>query len=306
MFLKWFHHSASVRAIRGRLAVGLRVKLECHDYQTLYSAYRGPNARFGILPVGIAGCLSLLVAAGVRGFGFHLYPGTNVLDGEELMDTYRAFTELLLESLAPCRVAWKQRVRFLDFGGGFGINYGRHEMLSLRSVGGHIRSILSDWTEHDVAVGEILLEPGRSLIGPAGVLAATVVDVKEEPGRRFVVLNSGLSHFARPYIYQDQHQVFTLDKSEEGIKPSFVVGSTMASGDFLAGHPVKNVTVDLPRVKPGDVLCILDAGAYGFCMSSNFSGLLKPAEILVNVKGGSSRLIRHHQTVAEMLAGVPL
>ena len=124
-----------------------------------------------------------------------------------------------------------------------------------------------------------------------------------------MIVDTGLSHFARPYIYRQYHQVQVIPKNDRESKTNwdtdvFIVGATMASGDFLAGDPLENAPVKIERVERGDLIAFLDVGAYGFCMSSNFSGLLKPPEVLV--EGENYYLIRERERVEQILAEVPL
>jgi diaminopimelate decarboxylase len=143
----------------------------------------------------------------------------------------------------------------------------------------------------DVAV---VLEPGRWIVGPAGVLVVSVVDVKPEGrDKHFIVLDAGMSELMRPALYGAYHRIEVLDRVA-AVTDCDIVGPICESSDVLG----VDRRVPLPSV--GDFVAVFDTGAYGAAMASNYNRHAQPAEVLVD--GGGWRIARRRQTVDDMLA----
>jgi diaminopimelate decarboxylase len=148
----------------------------------------------------------------------------------------------------------------------------------------------------------LLLEPGRAIVGPSGVLLTRVVYRKENDGKRFLVVDSAMNDLIRPSLYGAHHEIVPVvspakartvgrEREQEIVD---VVGPVCESGDFFARDR------QMPRVEEGELLAILDAGAYGMSLASNYNSRPKPAEILV--RGKSAKVIRRRERVDEMYA----
>ncbi len=199
-------------------------------------------------------------------------------------------------------------IEFFSIGGGVGIIY--H---------GTLESGAPDWWKQAVADGgkrvgfddyakavvpllkplglKILLEPGRSLVGNAGALLASVLYVKRTPAKTFVITDSGMNDLIRPALYEGHHEIVPLRKPVMGtpVRRVDVVGPVCESGDFFAQDR------ELPDFSPGDCLALLSAGAYGFVMASNYNSRRLPAEILVD--GEKATVVRERQTWDDLIAG---
>ena len=140
----------------------------------------------------------------------------------------------------------------------------------------------------------ILFEPGRFLVGNAGVLLAKVLYVKKTPAKTFLIVDAGMNDLIRPALYQGYHEVVPVrqDKGRPLIKAD-VVGPVCESGDFFA------LDRELPEARAGDVLALMSAGAYGFTMASNYNSRPMPAEVLV--EGDEHRIIRRRQNYADLV-----
>jgi len=141
----------------------------------------------------------------------------------------------------------------------------------------------------------LLLEPGRTIVGPAGVLLTRVLYVKENRGKSFVVVDSGMNDLMRPALYGAIHPITRIARGRESGKATRVdvVGPVCETGDcFLRDWP-------LGKVKAGDVLAIWTAGAYGMSQTSNYNARCRPAEVLVN--GKRFRTIRRRETQGDLL-----
>jgi diaminopimelate decarboxylase len=147
----------------------------------------------------------------------------------------------------------------------------------------------------------LLLEPGRSIVGPAGVLVTSVIYRKENDGKRFLVVDAAMNDLIRPALYGAYHEIVPVTRREESAaKPEIakceitdIVGPVCETGDFFARDR------ELPPVSEGDRLAILDAGAYGMVLSSNYNTRPRPAEVLVT--GRSAKVIRRRENISDLL-----
>ncbi|HID53591.1 MAG TPA: diaminopimelate decarboxylase [Anaerolineae bacterium] len=184
------------------------------------------------------------------------------------------------------------RLQYLDVGGGLGIDYGAGNVLPL-----------AEWvtavTEPILQAGyEVIMEPGRSIVGPTGALLTRVVYTKPQGDKEFLIVDAGMNDLLRPTLYKAHHPILPVEQmTGTAIVPVTydIVGPICETGDFLAK------AFPLPRQEPGDLLAVMQAGAYGFAMASNYNGRPRPAEVLVN--GNQYSIIRQRQTYDHLLDG---
>ncbi len=179
-------------------------------------------------------------------------------------------------------------IRYVDAGGGLGISYRGERSASFRAYASAIVKPLRGLGVH------LLLEPGRAIVGPAGALLARVLYVKPSGRKRFLVLDAGMNDLLRPALYGAWHQIVPVEQTRRPQKIYDVVGPVCETGDFLA------LNRRLPELRPGELVAILDAGAYGMAQASNYNSRPRPAEVLV--EGSAARLIRRRETVLDLLA----
>lgn len=194
-------------------------------------------------------------------------------------------------------------IDFVDMGGGFGIPYKKQEgqaPLDLASFKEKLTQVLEQWTDK---YGKKILfktEPGRYIVAESGVLLGNVYATKSNYGNKYVGTDIGFNVLARPVMYDSHHDIEVyrngnpLNDSEE--EEVTVVGNICESGDIIAKNR------KLPVIKEGDILGIMDAGAYGFAMSSNYNMRLRPAEVLIK-EDGEPVLIRRRDTFEDLIAG---
>ena len=143
---------------------------------------------------------------------------------------------------------------------------------------------------------KILFEPGRFMVGNAGVLVTEVVYIKKAVSKKFVIVDSGMNDLIRPALYEGWHEIVPLKQPASSKKEKVdVVGPICESGDFFAQDR------EIPPVKEGDSIALMSAGAYGFSMASNYNSRPMPAEVLV--KGNRADIIRERQSLADLIAG---
>jgi len=304
--IKQYLSKKSKNEIKGKINLGIRIKLN-FDKKTgedIYSIYHGKNARFGLTKDDLGIVLYEIEDLGIKEVGFSIYPGTNIQSLKKLESIYQEFFNFVEENIRN----FSFKVSFLDIGGGFGINYRKREILNLESIFETIVKLFNRtfYKLTPKIENNIFLEPGRFIVAPAGILVSKVIDIKVEKDLKFVIVDAGLSHFARPYIYNQYHKIdfihFKNNKKTKMWKNVFVVGCTAASGDFFSDNPLGKPTLQIEEVEIGDLILFYDVGAYGHCMSSNFCGLLTPPEILV--KNGKHYLIREGEKFENLIYGV--
>jgi diaminopimelate decarboxylase len=194
-------------------------------------------------------------------------------------------------------------IEFFSIGGGIGIVY-KGSLESADEVW------WKDTTRHGLTIDQyagaavpllkdlgirILLEPGRFIVGNAGVLLTRVLFVKRTPTKTFVIVDAGMNDLIRPALYQGYHEVVSVRESKDrAVLQADVVGPVCETGDFFA------LDREIREVEPGEVLALMSAGAYGFTMASNYNSRPLPAEVLVS--GTEARLVRRRQTYADLIA----
>jgi len=183
------------------------------------------------------------------------------------------------------------RIKFVDAGGGLGIDYhggGESPVAKAERYAAAIESALRGLEVR------LLVEPGRFLIAQAGALLARVLYVKRNGAKTFVITDAGMNDLIRPALYQAWHEVLPVVRDPKA-KSCVVdlVGPVCESGDFFARDRT------MPEVKEGDLVAILDAGAYGMALSSNYNSRPRPAEVMV--KGKGARLIRRRETIRDLI-----
>lgn len=179
-------------------------------------------------------------------------------------------------------------LEYIDAGGGLGIDY-QSEAPPIAAWVETVGPIVAG------AGYELVIEPGRSIVGRAGALLTRVVYTKEQGAKQFVIADAGMTDLIRPTLYQAYHPIAPVAASDAAPVTVDIVGPVCETSDFLARDR------PLPPVAGGDLLAVFHAGAYGFAMSSNYNGHLRPAEVLV--EGGSFRVIRRRQTCEALLDG---
>jgi diaminopimelate decarboxylase len=182
-------------------------------------------------------------------------------------------------------------LKCVDAGGGLGIDYHGGAFDAASKVAEYAVAI-----QHALAnfEGRLLIEPGRFLVAQAGALLARVLTVKHNGKKTFVITDAAMNDLIRPALYQAHHEIVPVRPRPGRGRIVDVVGPVCESGDFFARDR------KLTHVEPGDLVALLDAGAYGMAQSSNYNTRMRPAEVLV--EGAKGRLIRRRETIADLLA----
>ncbi|MGQ0640106.1 MAG: diaminopimelate decarboxylase [Gemmatimonadaceae bacterium] len=260
--------SAAAERAGTHARVGLRVNPEVAiEAFHAYTRTGDKGHKFGV-PYDEAASIAE-VAAGLP--GVHLV-ALDMHVGSQLtaMAPYRRALERMVALLAELRAAGITSLAYMDIGGGLGVTYSAESPLDLTEYGALVRAAAAETSL------TILLEPGRFLVGNAGVLLTRVLYRKRSGGRNILVTDAGMNDLLRPSHYQAYHRIEAVEVRDSSEQRSDVVGPVCESGDFLA------LDRELPDVQVGDYLAVFSAGAYGFSMASNYNARPRAAEVVVD------------------------
>jgi diaminopimelate decarboxylase len=271
------------RGIRTRVALRVNPDIDARSHPHISTGLSINKFGIGLDDVRELGRW-VAAQSGLELVGLHSHVGSQITDLTPLRRSAAALVTLARE-LHDDGVA----IEHLDLGGGLGISYDGSPAPTARDYADALLPAVRD-TGYS-----IVLEPGRAVVGPAGVLLASVVDVKDRPnGRTFVILDAGMTELMRPMLYSAFHRIEPVAESGAPEIEADIVGPLCETSDTL-GRDRR-----LARPRPGDLMAVLDAGAYGAVMASNYNRRTLPAEVLV--EDGSYRVIRRRQTIDDLLA----
>ena len=275
---------ASSRGTRARVAIRINPDIDAKSHPHISTGLQ--TNKFGIPLNDVRDvCEALGSRAGLEIVGLHVHVGSQILDLEPLRRAAGALVALARE-LRDAGIL----IDHLDLGGGLGISYdGR----PAPDADDYATALLPVVRESGLA---IILEPGRAIVGPSAVLLARVVDVKCQPGgKRFVILDAGMTELIRPALYGAYHRIEHVveDGGSRATVTADIVGPLCESSDTV-GQDRR-----LPEPRVGDLMAIFDVGAYGSVMASNYNRRPMPAEVLV--ADGVANVIRRRQTIDDLL-----
>lgn len=242
--------------------------------------------KFGV-PIGEARALYADAAAQkyLRVAGVSVHIGSQISD----FAPFAAAMERVADLVEQLRSEGHE-IEYVDAGGGLGISYNDGEQDFDARVAQYSNAILGPLRQLEV---KVLLEPGRSIVGPAGVLVTRVLYRKQNGDKNFIVVDAAMNDLIRPSLYQAEHQIVPVHKNSAECEVADVVGPVCESGDFFARDR------RIAAVKEGDLLAILDTGAYGMALASNYNTRPRAAEVLVDVK--ATKLIRRREKLDDLL-----
>ena len=258
----------------------------------------GKETKFGVTPEEVGAVFELLRKHDLTLAGINQHIGSLFMEPQGYLDA-AAFLLSLAENLPENGLA---TLEVIDFGGGFGIPYRKYEnqpRLDMAELGGKLHSMLQDWTQRTGYKGRFFVEPGRYVAAECGLLLGRVHATKNNGENRYVGTDIGFNVLVRPAMYDSHHDIEVYrenGKPDATLMEQTVVGNICESGDILAKKR------PLPPVQQGDLLGVLDAGAYGYVMASTYNQRLRPAEVLID-EAGNHRCIRRRETLEDLMAG---
>lgn len=272
----------------GRAArVALRVNPDVPtDTPHVYTRTGHAATKFG-MPMDQATHLFSIAAKmpGVKVVGIDAHIGSQILSPEP----YRVALDRLLDVVHTLKMREEVELEFVDVGGGLGVSYEGEEGISAETFA---EAVVGPVREAGL---RLVVEPGRFIVGEAGMLLARVLYVKEGGGKCFVITDAGMNDLLRPSHYSGWHAITLAEEAtNRQVRHVDVVGPVCETGDFIA------LDREMPVPEPGELIAIHTVGAYGFSMASQYNQRTRPAEVLVD--GGTARLVRRRETVEDLVA----
>lgn len=253
----------------------------------------GADSKFGIAPASLPDLAEIVARHELKLVGLNQHIGSLFMTPGKYLEA----AQLLLMLVDHLPRELYSNLAIIDFGGGFGIPYRKYEheeRLNMEELGAALHALISDWSEISSFRGNFVIEPGRYVAAECGLLLGTVTATKVSGRHHFVGTDIGFNVLMRPMLYGSWHDIeIYADREIEKPLAQTVVGNICESGDIIARDRM------LPPMRTGDIIGILDAGAYGFSMASNYNERLLPAEVLIT-DSGDLKLIRRRQTIADL------
>lgn len=216
--------------------------------------------------------------------GIHKHIGSQITKVSPFVDALKRIL-LLIDELNAQGVS----IKYLDMGGGLGIPYKDEEPPVPKDLAKNILPLLNGRKM------TLIMEPGRSIVGNAGILVTKTLYLKQGHEKEFIIVDAGMNDLMRPSLYGAYHGIIPLKRYRRADTFADVVGPICESGDFFAKER------EMPGVRQGEYLAVMSAGAYGFSMSSNYNSRPRPAEVMV--KGRKHFLIRERETYKTLVGG---
>ncbi len=282
--LQLINEVAAGTGVRARVALRVNPDVDPRTHPYIATGLR--QSKFGI---DIGQALEEYEAAralpSLEVMGIHQHIGSQITD-------VRPFVDALERTAALVRTLRERGagIRYLDVGGGLGITYKDEEPPLPADFARALIGVIRDLD------ATVILEPGRVLVGNAGILVTRVLYTKQTPAKNFLVVDAGMNDLIRPSLYGSYHAIQPVRQvsGRPGVTVD-VVGPICESGDFLAKDR------DLPRCEPGELLAVMSAGAYAFTMASNYNARPRAAEVMVG--GNRYSVVRERETFEDLVRG---
>lgn len=251
----------------------------------------GKKTKFGVDTLYIPEVKNILNKYGLKLVGINQHIGSLFMEGTPYLESVKSLLKIASQF---------EDLEFVDMGGGFGIPYHKQQgekALDLTSLGVELDKIINEWVEAYGKKVTIKIEPGRYIPAESCVLLGTVHTIKTNYGKKYVGTDIGFNVLARPVMYNSHHDIEIYRKSDivsNKEEPVTIVGNICESGDIIAKER------NLPEIFEEDLIGVLDSGAYGYVMSSNYNNRLRPAEVLIK-ENGEVQLIRRKDTLEDLV-----
>ncbi|MBQ3172592.1 MAG: diaminopimelate decarboxylase [Mailhella sp.] len=260
----------------------------------------GKKTKFGVDPDMLPEVQAIVAKYGLQFVGVNQHIGSLFMEAGPYLEAVK-----VLLAMAEKVMALGYPLEVIDFGGGFGMPYRKYEgqaRMDMAALGEALHACLSEWAAKTGYAGRFFIEPGRYVVAECGLVLGTVHATKNNGPHLFAGTDIGFTVLARPMLYDAFHDVEIYRENgqpDEELVVQTIVGNICESGDILAKDRA------LPRIEQGDVIAMLDAGAYGFVMASTYNHRLRPAEVLIGADG-RARLIRRRETLDDLTATLVL
>ena len=272
--------------------ISVRVNPEIGAGHHSHCITAGSESKFGLWEEETIQAYAIAERARVERFGIHMHIGSGILN----IEPYSLAVEKLLSIAKRVHDEVGIEFEFIDIGGGLGIPYKPEDKdLDLNEFSNKIVTPFKDKVkEYGLGKPFLCVEPGRYLVCDASILLTSVNTIKQTPSKKFVGVDAGFNTLIRPTMYGSYHPILVANKLAKTDKASYdVVGPICESGDALAKDR------QLPKVEEGDLLAILNAGAYGFSMSSQYNSRPRAAEVMI--RQGKDVLVRKREELSDLM-----
>jgi diaminopimelate decarboxylase len=253
----------------------------------------GPESKFGLWEEETIQAYAIAKRARVERFGMHMHIGSGILE----IEPYVLAVEKLLSIAKRVHEEVGVDFEFIDIGGGLGVPYKPEDKeFDLTAFASKVVALFkSKVKEYGLGKPFLCVEPGRYLVCDASILLTSVNTVKATPSRKFVGVDAGFNTLVRPTMYGSYHPILVANKLDAANKETYdVVGPVCESGDALAKER------EMPLVEEGDLLAVLNAGAYGFSMSSQYNSRPRAAEVMI--RQGKAVLVRKREEISDLMS----
>jgi len=250
----------------------------------------GPESKFGILYRETDKIKDIATRYNLKIKGIHQHIGSGILNPEMFI--------IAMDVLLQVAHEFKD-LEFIDFGGGIGVPYSKDENpLDIEELGKRITDRFKDFNKEYSKELKLVIEPGRFLVAEAGFLLATVISIKHGERHLFIGIDTGFNHLIRPVMYGSHHEIYNASNATEKMISQVIAGNICESGDTFTRD--ENGIADrlLPEFKEGNIVCIANAGAYGYSMASLYNSRPRPAEVII--EDGKSRLIKKRDSLEDI------
>jgi diaminopimelate decarboxylase len=243
------------------------------------------GSKFGILADQVSEVKRITNELDIIVTGVHMHLGSDIGESASFDKAYAYLLDIAMH--------WKETIEYIDLGGGFKVPYhpGDHA-IDMHAFGAQVASRFRTFCDTVGREVKLVLEPGKFLVSQAGYLLMEVTGVREAGDTDMIYVQSGFNHFLRPMNYEAYHHIVNLSAASHETNRYDIVGNLCETDTFALGRT-------LEVVNQGDILCLCNAGAYGFTMASNYNGRPRPAEVLW--KNGEGKLIRRAETIEDLL-----
>ncbi len=269
-----------ISAIKNGIHIGIRVNPNVSPETHRYITTGNYENKFGIPIDSAADAFLFAKEKGLLPDTIHMHIGSQISKTNSFMEAFNKIVQL--------RKTLKSKgleIKNIDLGGGFGITYKNENEFPIKTFAEEVSRIKIEGVK-------FVFEPGRFIIGSTGVLLTKVL-YRKLYNKNFIIVDAGMSDFIRPALYGAYHKVLNCRERDSKNITADIVGPICESSDFIG----KNRMIALPE--RGDYLAVLDTGAYGFSMSSNYNGRPRPAEVII--KNGKVKLIRERENILNIL-----
>jgi len=244
------------------------------------------NSKFGISVQQLPEILDIVRKYNINLNGLLIHTGSEILE----IDIFLKMGEILFTIARDV-----PSIKSIDFGGGFKVAYKKGDKTTdVDALGVRLSKLFSKFEKENKRKLELWIEPGKYLVSESGFLLVKANVVKQTPTITFVGVNSGLNHLIRPMMYNSYHEIVNVSNSTGELKTYDVVGNICETDTFASDRK-------LNEVRENDLLVMENAGAYGYTMASNYNSRPRPAEVMV--VDGKAKLIRHRDTLEQILQG---